>query len=270
MKDFAGRVAVVTGGASGIGRALAEAFAKRGMKIVIADMSQSNLDETAEALRASGTEVMPVRLDVRERDALAQLAEDVVARYGGAHVLCNNAGVGHSGFMHELTLEEWDWVIDVNLKSVVYGIHAFLPHMRKSGQPCHILNTASMAGLVSSAGMGPYNATKFAVVAVSETLAAECVGSNIGVSVLCPGWVSTRILDDERYLPESIARLSRSDLIQAMTEEVRKLINEGMKPADVAERVIAAIESGSLYVLTHPEMMPFIEERFRRIMTARP
>jgi NAD(P)-dependent dehydrogenase (short-subunit alcohol dehydrogenase family) len=180
VKDFAGRVAVITGGGGGIGRALAHAFAKRGMKIVIADVEAGPLESTARELREQRAEVTPVILDVRDRDAMRKLAEDVFAKYGNAHVLCNNAGVGRGGFIHELSLEDWDWVLDVNLRGVVYGIHHFLPRMLEGGEPCHIVNTASLAGLVANAGLGPYNATKYAVVAISETLAAECAGTHVG------------------------------------------------------------------------------------------
>jgi NAD(P)-dependent dehydrogenase (short-subunit alcohol dehydrogenase family) len=270
VKDFAGRVAVITGGGGGIGRALAHAFAKRGMKIVIADVEAGPLESTARELREQRAEVTPVILDVRDRDAMRKLAEDVFAKYGNAHVLCNNAGVGRGGFIHELSLEDWDWVLDVNLRGVVYGIHHFLPRMLEGGEPCHIVNTASLAGLVANAGLGPYNATKYAVVAISETLAAECTGTNVGVSVLCPAWVSTRIMESERNAPPDLPLSVPSPLSEAMAEEVKRLVAAGMDPTHVAERTIAAIESGSLYVLTHPEFMAAIEERFRQIMNSRP
>jgi NAD(P)-dependent dehydrogenase (short-subunit alcohol dehydrogenase family) len=270
VKDFAGRVAVVTGGASGIGRALAEAFAARAMKIVIADVEAPALEETASALRAHGAEVMPVRLDVRDRLAMLRFAEDVYGYFGGAHILCNNAGVAHGGFMQDLTLDDWEWVLGVNLNGVIHGIHAFLPRMRKSGEPCHIVNTASLAGLVYSAGMGPYNASKAAVVAISETLAAECAGTNVGVSVLCPSWVNTRIDQSERNAPAGIQLSPASPFVELMTDELRKLLRTGLDPSDVAERVVRGIENGTLHILTHPEFMVMIEERFRQILNSRP
>ena len=270
VKDFAGRVAVVTGGGSGIGRALAHAFAKRSMKVVIADVEAGPLERTADELRGQGAEVTSVLLDVRDRDAVGKLADDVYAKYGSAHVLCNNAGVGRGGLINELSLEDWDWVIDVNLRAVIYGIHHFLPRMLKSSEPCHIVNTASIAGLVANAGLGPYTATKYAVVGISETLALECAGTNVGVSVLCPAWVSTRITESERNAPPDVQLSVPSPLSEAMTEEVKKLVAAGLDPAHVAERTIAAIENGSLYVLTHPEFMVVIEERFRQIMNSRP
>jgi NAD(P)-dependent dehydrogenase (short-subunit alcohol dehydrogenase family) len=270
VKDFAGRVAVVTGGASGIGRGLAEAFAARSMKVVIADVEAAPLESTARALQERGAEVMPVRVDVRDRLEVLRLAEDVYARFGGAHVLCNNAGVAHPGFVHDLTLDDWDWVLDVNLKGVIHGIHAFLPRMRKSGEPCHIVNTASLAGLVHGPGMGPYNASKAAVVAISETLAIECQGSNVGVSVLCPGWVNTRIDESERNAPAGIQLSTVADTTAITSEEGRKLLRTGLAPSTVAERVIAGIEAGTLHILTHPEFMAMIEERFRQIMNSRP
>ena len=142
--------------------------------------------------------------------------------------------------------------------------------MLKSSEPCHIVNTASLAGLVSHAAFGPYNATKYAVVAISETLAVECAGTNVGVSVLCPAWVSTRISESERNTPPDVHLSAPSPLSEAMVEEVKKLVASGLNPAHVAERTIAAIENGSLYILTHPEFMAAIEERFRQIMNSRP
>jgi NAD(P)-dependent dehydrogenase (short-subunit alcohol dehydrogenase family) len=270
VKDFARRVAVVTGGASGIGRALAEAFAARSMKVAIADVEGPALETAERELRERGADVMSVRLDVRDRGAVARLADDVYGHFGAAHILCNNAGVGHGGFMREVTLDDWEWVLDVNLKGVIHGIHAFLPRMLAASEPCHIVNTASVAGLVCAPGMGAYNASKYAVVAISETLALECAGTNVGVSVLCPGWVNTRIDESERNAPPGMNLTRTSPTVDMFKEEVSKLLRTGLPPAQIAERTIAAIENGSLYVLTHPEMMAMIEERFRQIMNSRP
>jgi NAD(P)-dependent dehydrogenase (short-subunit alcohol dehydrogenase family) len=172
--------------------------------------------------------------------------------------------------MTELTLDDWEWVLEVNLNGVIYGIHAFLPRMRKSGEPCHIVNTASLAGLVYSPGMGPYNASKAAVVAISETLASECAGTNVGVSVLCPGWVNTRIDESERNAPAGINLSAPTPFAELVTGEVRKFLRTGLDPSNVAERVIAGIENGTLHILTHPEFMAMIEERFRQILNSRP
>ena len=270
MKDFAGRVAVVTGGASGIGLALGRAFASRSMKIVLADIEEPALEEAARSLESSGATVMTAVVDVRDRTRMAKLADDVYERFGGAHILCNNAGVGYGGPMHELTLDDWDWVLDVNLKGVIHGIHAFLPRMLASDEPCHIVNTASLAGLVATPNMGPYNAAKYAVVAISETLAGECLQTNVGVSVLCPAWVNTRIGESERNAPPELELSTQSPITQALGEDVRNLLRTGLDPGDVAERTLVAIENGSLYVLTHPELMALIEERFRQIMNSRP
>jgi NAD(P)-dependent dehydrogenase (short-subunit alcohol dehydrogenase family) len=228
------------------------------------------LDATAATLQGRGADVMAARVDVRDRLEVARLPEDVYARFGGAHVLCNNAGVGQGGFMHDLTLDDWEWVLGVNLNGVIHGIHAFLPRMRKSGEPCHIVNTASLAGLVYSPGMGPYNASKAAVVAISETLAIECAGTNVGVSVLCPGWVNTRIDESERNAPAGIQLSQLTSAAELMREDLRKLLRTGLDPSDVAERVIHGIENGTLHILTHPELMAMIEERFRQILNSRP
>lgn len=270
MKDFAGKVAVVTGGGSGIGRALAHAFARRGMKIALADIERSALDAVAEELRAGGTEVLECLVDVTDRRQLGDFADNVYETLGGAHVLCNNAGVGTGGPMSEITLEAWDWVLDVNLKAVVAGIHFFLPRMIASGEPCHIVNTASIAGLICGPFMGPYNASKYAVVAISETLAAELTETQVGISVLCPAWVDTKIAESERNAPQGIATAGATGPDEDLRREIAELLRTGMKPEDIATRVIETIEADGLYVLTHSDYMPFIEERFRAIMAAAP
>lgn len=270
MKDFAGKVAVVTGGGSGIGRALAHAFADRGMKIALADVERSALDTVAEELRSGGTEVLACVVDVADRRRLGEFADNVYDTLGGAHVLCNNAGVGTGGPMSEITLEAWDWVLDVNLKAVVSGIHFFLPRMIASNEPCHIVNTASIAGMMCGPFMGPYNASKYAVVAISETLALELAETQVDVSVLCPAWVDTKIAESERNAPPGIATSGATGTDPQLRNEITELLRTGMKPEAIAARVVETIETGGLYILTHADFMPILEERFRAIMAAAP
>src|SRR4051794_5426699 len=190
METFEGRTAVVTGAASGMGRAFAERFGALGMHVVLADVEEPRLVEVAASMRESGIEVLPVVTDVADGSSVDALAAKAFDTYGAVHVLCNNAGVGGGGPLAQLTTQHWEWVLGVNVWGVIHGLRAFLPTMIESGEEGHIVNTASMAGMIAGPMMGPYNATKFAVVAISETLHAEMTmnSTNIGVSVLCPGF----------------------------------------------------------------------------------
>ena len=251
--DFQGKVAVVTGGGSGIGRALAHAFAKRGARIVLADIEKPALDSVASELERAGSEVLALRVDVADARQVTSLAESAYEAFGEVNVLCNNAGIACGGRVKDLSLEEWDWVLRVNLYGVIHGLHAFLPHMLASGEPCHIVNTASLAGLMSMAGISPYSASKYAVVAISEALAQECAGSNVGVSVLCPGWVKTRIAESERLAGPEIPVRPETPERQQMQALLRGLIGGGTDPDVIAQRVIEGIEQRALYIISNPE-----------------
>ena len=207
MRDLEGKVAVVTGGASGIGRAMAAQFAADGMQVVIADVEAAALEATSGELGVVG-----VQTDVGDAASVQALADHVCDRFGTVHVLCNNAGVGGGGQIADLTLADWKWVLDVNLWGVIHGLHSFLPRILANPDGGHVVNTASMAGLFASAGMGPYNATKFAVVAISETLSKElqAAGSSVGVSVLCPGFVRTNIFDSQRNRPDALRNATKA------------------------------------------------------------
>jgi NAD(P)-dependent dehydrogenase (short-subunit alcohol dehydrogenase family) len=269
--DYQGKVAVVTGGGSGIGRALAHAFARRGARIVLADIEKPALDAVANELELAGSEVLALRVDVADARQVAHLAQSVYEAFGAAHVLCNNAGIGAGGRMKDLSLEEWDWVLRVNLYGVIHGIHAFLPHMLASGEPGHIVNTASLAGLMSMPGLAPYSASKYAVVAISEALAMECAGSNVGVSVVCPGWVKTRIAEAERHAgPEITARPVTPEDEQVRTL-LRAMIGGGAEPELIAQRVLAGIDARSLYIVPNADgLFEAVRARFAAILAAGP
>ena len=217
MEDFEGKVAVITGAGSGIGRSLAHAFAKRGMKIVIADIIEDKLKSVSKELEKMGAEVVSLVIDVSSRDDINKLANATDERFGKANILCNNAGVGGGSIMRLLTLKDWDFVLGINLFGVIYGTQAFLGGMLDSGEPCHIVNTASAAGLVPADN--PYAVSKHGVVAFSEMLLIQNWNTNIGVSVLCPGYVDTDIIDTS----ETIAQ-TRSGLFQPTPEMVEEWV----------------------------------------------
>src|SRR5690242_17165407 len=242
MQSFRDKVAVVTGGASGIGFAMAERFAKEGMKIVLADVEPAALESARATLAASGADVLAVPTDVARGEAVAALAERTLARFGAVHVVCNNAGVSVGGPMWEHTLDDWRWVLGVNLWGVIHGVRTFVPIMLRQNEPAHVVNTASLAGLSSNPFLGVYNVTKHGVVTLSETLAQELaiVGAPIAVSVLCPGFVRTKIIDSGRNRPADLADGSDRLRPEGMEQQIRAAIEAGMSPADVAALVVAA------------------------------
>jgi NAD(P)-dependent dehydrogenase (short-subunit alcohol dehydrogenase family) len=269
MRDLAGRVAVVTGGASGIGFGLAEAFAARGMKVVLADIEAEPLEAAARTLRESGAEARGVRCDVADAASVAALRDEALAQFGAVHVLCNNAGVAGTGggATWEAPPEEWDWVMGVNFYGVIHGVRAFLPAMIEQGAPAHVVNTSSMAGLIHGAGI--YGVSKHAVVALSESLWGELRGRGhpIGVSVLCPGWVRTRIMESERNRPEAPRPDpgERAAEVELMRGIIAKLVERGLEPLEVGNIVVDAILSDRFYVLPHP-WQNMVEQRMRTIL----
>jgi len=272
MQDFRDKVAVVTGGASGIGRAMVDRFAQAGMRIVIADVEASALASAERELRDRGVKVLGVKTDVAKPDEVEALAAKAVEQFGGVHVLCNNAGVSVGGPMWEHTLADWEWVFGVNLWGVIYGIRTFVPIMLKQNQPAHIVSTASLAGLTSNAFLGVYNATKHAVVTLSETLAQELamVGAPIKVSVLCPGFVATKIADSHRNRPGTL--VDGADKIQPAEFEqvIRAAIAGGIDPAVVGNLVFEAIRNEKFYVLPHPELTQMrVRDRMEGILENR-
>ncbi len=272
MNEFKGRVAVVTGGASGIGRAMAERFAEEGMRIVIADVEEEALKRAEAEMKADGAEVLAVRCDVSKAHDVKQLAEITVRKFDGVHILCNNAGVGITGATWEIPLEDWEWVLGVNLWGVIYGIHYFVPHMLKHGGPCHIVNTASMAGLTSGGSMAPYHVSKHGVVTLSEGLFHEFRqrGSHVGVSVLCPGWVDTKINESDRNRPTGKVADDKMDAVAKMFRDmVGTALKEGLRPKDVAQMVFDAVKNDQFYILPHAHWKNMIETRMQDIIGQR-
>lgn len=272
MRELSGKVAVVTGAASGIGLALAQRFAADGMKVVMADIEQHALAREAEALAEAGVEVLTVPTDTSIEAEVEELAAATLERFGAVHVVCNNAGVGSRGLtLWDLPRRDFEWVLGVNLWGVLHGIRAFLPHLRLQDEG-HIVNTASVSALYYRPRMAPYNASKAAVLALSETLAFELAaeGSHVGVSVLCPSWVRTNISTAVRNLPERLAYELTTEQAAEMTEYKAKrrqqLRDEAIDPEDVAVQVRDAIVENRFYVITHPESVPEVQARFDRIV----
>jgi len=250
VQDLHGKVAVVTGGASGIGFALAQRFAAEGAHVVIGDVEAPALERAVSELR-SGATVEGVLTDVTDPAQMQALADTAVERFGGVHIFCNNAGVGGGGLSWETPLTTWEWVLGVNLWGVIHGVRSFVPLLMQQSEG-HIVNTASVAGLMAAPFMGPYNASKHAVVAIAETLHHELAmtAPHVKVSVLCPGWVNTNIADSARNRPPRLQEgvgVADPDAAQLL----RGFIEQGMPPDDVAGKVVDAIRTEQFWILTH-------------------
>jgi NAD(P)-dependent dehydrogenase (short-subunit alcohol dehydrogenase family) len=270
MQDVEGKVAVVTGAASGIGLALATRFAESGMKVVLADVERDALAAATRTLQGAGHAVLAVPTDVSRGEDVEALAARTVAEFGGVHLLCNNAGVSVAGPLWEHSVRDWEWVLGVNLWGVIHGVRVFVPIMLGQDAEGHVVNTASVAGLTSFPMIGVYNVTKHAVVTLSETLARDLdvAGARVKVSVLCPGFVQTQILDSDRNRPERMGRDERPRPAE-VEDGIRALIAAGMPPAEVAGRVLDAVRAEQFYVLTHPDFRAQIKERFDGVLENR-
>jgi NAD(P)-dependent dehydrogenase (short-subunit alcohol dehydrogenase family) len=265
MKDFKGKTAFVTGGASGIGLAMARAFGRQGMNVVIADIEDAPAKAAVERLASEQIKAVSIHCDVGERNNLRAAALEAVSAFGKVHVVCNNAGVGAGGEIGKVPERDWDWIVDVNLKGVYYGVETFLPLIRGHGEGGHFVNTASIAGLISGPGMEPYSATKYAVVAMSEGWAMQLGGSNIGMSVLCPGFVRTRIHESARTKQARFAGSEQESFDPQRREMISKAIETGLDPDVVGARVVDAVRDNQLYIFTDPRFKDVVEMRFAAI-----
>ena len=266
MQLESGKVAVVTGAASGIGLALANAFAASGCSVVLADVQADALEVAAAEVGAHGVEALTVVTDVSKAEQVEALAAATMERFGAVHVVCNNAGVGGAGDPWLGPIESWEWVIGVNLWGVVHGVRAFLPHIVMSGGG-HIVNTASMAGLYPGFA-APYDATKHAVVALTENLYSTVNDAQlpVGVSCLCPGWVRTGIAESERNWPGELGEAPVPDAAGEIGRNyLRRAIDEGMQPAAVADLVLDAIRSDRYWIFPHPEWVEIAMDRFHNV-----
>jgi NAD(P)-dependent dehydrogenase (short-subunit alcohol dehydrogenase family) len=271
MREFAGKTAFVTGGAGGIGLALGRAFAQAGMKVMLADIEADALQAAVKSLQEISPDISGTVCDVADAASVERAAQASFDAFGRVHVVCNNAGVAAGGGIDHISLDNWRWVIDVNLMGVLHGIKSFLPHIRAHGEGGHIVNTASMAGMQTGLGFSPYGATKFAVVSMSEGLSLQLKPHGIGVSVLCPSFVRTRIGESGRNRPERYGRpqpLDPASPAAAMVAEIARNIDAGLEPDAVAARVLTAIREDELYIFTHPGMRAEVEPRFAAILAA--
>jgi NAD(P)-dependent dehydrogenase (short-subunit alcohol dehydrogenase family) len=271
MRELSGKAAFVTGGASGIGLALGRAFAQAGMKVMLADIEGDALAAAVESLREFGPDVRGVACDVADPASVAHAATASYRAFGNVHVVCNNAGVAAGGGIDHISLDSWRWVLDVNLMGVLHGIRSFLPHIRAHGEGGHFVNTASMAGMNAGLGFSAYVASKFAVVGMSEGLAGQLKPLGIGVTVICPDYVRTRIGASGRNRPERYGPAPTFDPASPtgmLLARITQNIEAGLDPSAVAARVLNAIREDKLYVFTHPGVRGELEERFAAIMAA--
>ncbi len=267
MQDFRGKTAFITGAASGIGLGMARAFGREGMNVVVADIDVEAARAAVQTLAAEQIKARAVHIDVAERAAVREAALEAIAAFGKIHLVCNNAGVATGGPVGTVSARDWDWIVDVNLKGVVYGVETFVPLIQSHGEGGHIVNTASIAGLISGAGSEPYSATKYAVVAMSEGWAQQLAPLNIGLSVLCPGYVRTRIADSSRARQDRYGGVQPvgGDSFAAAGSAVASAVASGIDPDIVGARVVEAIRDGNLYIFTDPRFREIIEFRFAAI-----
>src|SRR5580704_13002004 len=272
MEDLQGKVAVITGGASGIGKAVAQRAATEGMRIVVADIEEGPLKDAENELTNRGAEAIGVVTDVSDAASVRSLRDAALDRFGAVHLVHNNAGVGLGGPIWDVTEEDWRWILGVNLWGVIHGVATFVPLLIEQGEG-HVVNTASIAGLTTAAFLGPYNATKQAVVAISETLYKDLqsVGApmGVGVSVLCPGFVRTRIAESDRNRP-AWASEREAEGAEELRGAIQNMVDGGIPASVVGDRVIDAVRTNTFYILTHPELTPALQTRFDDIVQGRP
>ncbi len=274
MQEFKDKVAVITGAASGLGLAMARRFAREGMKLALGDVEEEPLRRVEQEFRRSSVPVLAIRTDVSRGHDVERLAEKTLATFGAVHVVCNNAGVGPGGVVWENTTADWEWVLGVNVWGVIHGVRVFVPIMLRQNTPCHVVNTASVAGLLSVPGMGIYCVSKHAVVTLTECLYHDLAarGSKVGVSLLCPAYVPTGIADSERNRPAMLHNAPRPRSPEDLERErqTRHAVESGRVSADdVAQMVFDSIVNERFYILTHPRIKVAIEARVQDIVQDR-
>jgi len=271
--EMTGRTAVITGAGSGFGREFARTAAARGMKLVLADISEPALDATVLELRATGADVIGVPTDVSSSEAVQALADAAVAHFGKVHLLFNNAGVGSGGFVWESTHADWQWVMGVNVWSVIHGVRIFTPLMLSHGEPAHIVNTASAAGLINAPNMGIYNLSKHAVVSLSETLFQDLklAKAKVGVSVLCPAFVPTGIAHSHRNRPAELANDTppTPSMLAAQQASVKAVESGRISAPDIAALTFEAIDEGRFYIVPHEKILDIVTQRMHDIVAQR-
>ena len=274
MKDFKDKVAVITGAASGLGLSMAHRFAAEGMKLVLADVEEEALRKVETEFRKAGVPVLGIKTDVARSHDIERLAEKTLATFGAVHVLCNNAGVAPGGVVWENTQADWEWVMGVNVWGVIHGVRTFLPIMLRQDTECHVVNTASVAGMLSVPGIGIYCVSKHAVVTLTECLYHDLQqrGAKVGVSVLCPAFVPTGIIDSERNRPAALRNTPRPKTAEELErdESSRHAVQSGrITPDQVAGMVFDAITNDRFYILTHPKIKRAIQSRMEDILEGR-
>lgn len=276
MRDLAGRTAFITGGASGLGLAMAHSFCAAGMKVAIADIEQEALQKAEAELRPSNAEVLALQLDVTDRAAMAAAADRTEQAFGKVHVVCNNAGVAVAGTVDRMSYADWDWVMGVNLQGVVNGVQTFVERIRSHGEGGHFVNTASVAGLLPFPGLSVYNTTKYAVLGLSEAMRTDLAAQGIGVSVLCPGVVNTNIFDSGRNRPAALqsgASEGSIDLAAQLPDDeqsarIQELLANALEPSLIGDMVLHAIQENEPYILSHPEFAGMVEARHQDMLGA--
>lgn len=274
MKEFKGKVAVITGAASGIGKAIAERAAQAGMKLVLADVDAARLDKVVAEFSQKGCEAVGLRTDVSKESEVMALADLAFERFGKVHLLVNNAGVAATNTAWSAPQSEWDRVMGINLYGVTNGLRAFVPRMLEANEEGHIVNTASAAGLIPAPSFASYNASKFAVVAVSEGLHHDLSlrKTKLGVSVLCPEWVKTSIHTSVQHEPDAKLTAARQadPVLMSITSTVSSAVETGISPDEVADKVFAAVQAKQFYIITHPKTtLPAVEKRMKDMLEGR-
>ena len=268
MQEVAGKTAFITGGASGLGLAMARSFTGAGMKVVIADIQDDALAAAKQEFTESNADVITIKVDVTDRQALEAAAEEAEAAFEKIHVVCNNAGVAISGNIKDHTYKDWDWLMGVNVDGVINGVQVFTNRILSHGEGGHIVNTSSMAGHLPIGGLSVYNLSKYAVLGLSEAMAQDLAELNVGVSVLCPGFVNTNIFTSERNRPTNLGGSEAS--VFTLHEDAEETVDfkDMVQPELIGEMVLHAIQNNELYIFSHPEFRESVTERMQTILGA--